>query len=36
MASYIGRDTRKLKSKGGKWKYVVTHSLTSSLARHNA
>jgi hypothetical protein len=22
MATYIGRDTSKLKNKGGKWKYV--------------
>lgn len=28
MATYMGRDTNKLKGKGGKWKYVSTHPLT--------
>lgn len=29
MATYIGRDTSKLKAKGGKWKYVTTRLLYS-------
>jgi hypothetical protein len=27
MATYMGRDTSKLKNKGGKWKYVVPQTL---------
>jgi hypothetical protein len=29
MATYMGRDTSKLKNKGGKWKYVLPHIHTS-------
>jgi hypothetical protein len=31
MATYMGRDTSKLKNKGGKWKYVISppHTRTS-------
>jgi hypothetical protein len=29
MATYMGRDTSKLKNKGGKWKYVIPQTLST-------
>jgi hypothetical protein len=34
MATYMGRDTSKLKNKGGKWKYVFPHPNDEDISLH--
>lgn len=33
MATYMGRDTSKLKAKGGKWKYMTEQEMLSIASR---